>query len=226
MRDIGIDSNCAPMVDVANTETPLFLRNCCYGTDVLTVAAMGRAAADGLLDGGVLPVVKHIPGHGRATADSHFDLPKVDAPRGSLDIQDFWLFEALNYLPMGMTAHLVYTEIDVAPATLSQTVMDIIRIDIGFDGLIMTDDISMKALSGDLGTLSRASIEAGCEVISHCNGTLSERSQVAQVDGETTDIAQKRVFRGVGMRKIPDMIDIAALDADFEALLGGGALAQ
>ena len=226
LRDIGIDSNCAPMVDVANTETHSFLRNRCYGTDALTVAAMGRAAADGLLDGGVLPVVKHIPGHGRATADSHFDLPKVDAPRDSLDIQDFAPFKALNDLPMGMTAHLVYTEIDETPATLSKTVMDIIRMDIGFDGLIMTDDISMKALSGDVGTLSRASIEAGCDVILHCNGTLSERTQVAQAAGEMTDIAQKRAIRAVEMRKTPDMIDIAALDAELEALLGGGALAQ
>jgi beta-N-acetylhexosaminidase len=169
LRDIGVDGNCARMVDVANTETYPFLRNCCCGTDVLTVAAMERAAADGLLDGGVLPVVKHIPGHGRATAESHFDLPKVDAPRDSLDIQDFSPFKAFNNLPMGMTAHLIYTEIDGAPATLSKTVMDIIRMDIGFDGLIMTDDISMKALSDDLGTLSRASIEAGCDVILHCN---------------------------------------------------------
>ena len=173
-----------------------------------------------------LPVVKHILGHDRATADSHFDLPKVDAPRDSLDIQDFSPFKALNDLPMGMTAHLVYTEIDETPATLSKTVMDIIRMDIGFDGLIMTDDISMKALSGDVGTLSRASIEAGCDVILHCNGTLSERTQVAQAAGEMTDIAQKRAIRAVEMRKTPDMIDIAALDAELEALLGGGALAQ
>ena len=116
-----------------------------------------------------LPVVKQIPGHGRATADSYFDLHKVDAPRDSLDIQDFPPFKAFNDLPMGVTAHLVYTEIDKAPATLSKTVMDIIRKDIGFDGLIITDDISMKAHSDDLGTLSRASIEAGCDVILHCN---------------------------------------------------------
>ena len=120
LRDIGIDSNCAPMVNVANTETHPFLRNCCYGTDVLTVASMGRAAVDGLLDGSILPVVKHIPGHGRATADSHFDLHKVDAPHDSLDIQDFSPFKALNDLPIGMTTHLVYTEIVEAPATLSK----------------------------------------------------------------------------------------------------------
>jgi beta-N-acetylhexosaminidase len=187
---------------------------------------MGCAAADGLLGGGVLPVVKQIPGHGRATADSHFDLPKVDAPRDSLDNQDFPPFKAFNDLPMGVTAHLVYTEIDEAPETLSKTVMDIIRMDIGVDGLIITDDISMKALSDDLGTLSRASIEAGCDVILHCNWTLSDRPQVAQAAGEMTDIAHKRVIRAAEVRKTPDMIDIAALDAELEALLGGGALAQ
>ena len=131
----------------------------------------------------------------------------------------------LNDLPIGDDGAL-YTEIDEVPATLSKTVMDIIRMDIGFDGFIMTDDISMKALSGDLRTLSRASIEAGCDAILHCNGTLSERTQVAQADGEMTDIAQKRAIRTVEMRKTSDMIDIAVLDAEREALLGGGALAQ
>ena len=223
LRDIGVDSNCAPMVDVADSQTHDFLRNRCYGTDPTVVAALGRAAADGLLDGGVLPVVKHMPGHGRATADSHFDLPSVDAPRNCLDIQDFAPFKALNDLPMGMTAHLVYDAIDDAPATLSKPVMDVIRKDIGFDGLIMTDDISMKALSGDLSTLSRTSLAAGCDVILHCNGTLSERREVAQAAGEMTDIAQKRAERALQMRKTPDKIDISAYDAELKALLGGGA---
>ena len=223
LRDIGVDSNCAPMVDVADSQTHDFLRNRCYGTDPTVVAALGRAAADGLLDGGVLPVVKHMPGHGRATADSHFDLPSVDAPRRCLDIQDFAPFKALNDLPIGMTAHLVYDAIDDAPATLSKPVMDVIRKDIGFDGLIMTDDISMKALSGDLSTLSRTSLAAGCDVILHCNGTLSERREVAQAAGEMTDIAQKRAERALQMRKIPDKIDISAYDAELKALLGGGA---
>jgi len=171
-------------------------------------------------------LLSNIPGHGRAIADSHLDLPKVDATRDSLDTQDFAQFKALNDLPMGMTAHVVYTALDKAPATLSKNIMDVIRTDIDFDGLIMTDDISMKALSGDLGTLSRASIEAGCDVVLHCNGTLSERTQVAQAAGEMTDIAQKCVICAVEMRKTPDMIDIAALDAKLEALLGGGAFAQ
>lgn len=223
LRDIGVDSNCAPMVDVADSQTHDFLRNRCYGTDPTVVAALGRAAADGLLDGGVLPVVKHMPGHGRATADSHFDLPSVDAPRSGLDTQDFAPFKALNDLPMGMTAHLVYDAIDDAPATLSKPAMDVIRKDIGFDGLIMTDDISMKALSGDLSTLSRTSLAAGCDVILHCNGTLSERREVAQAAGEMTDIAQKRAERALQMRKTPDKIDISTYDAELKALLGGGA---
>ena len=226
LRDIGIDSNCAPMVDVADAQTHDFLRNRCYGTSPTVVATLGRAAADGLLDGGVLPVVKHIPGHGRATADSHFDLPKVTALRGGLDTHDFAPFKDLNDLPMGMTAHLVYDAIDSAPATLSKRVMDVIRNDIGFDGLIMTDDISMKALSGDLGTLSRTSLDAGCDVILHCNGSLAERQLVAQAAGEMTDIAQKRAERALMKRKTPDQIDIAALDAELEALLGGGALSH
>ena len=221
LREIGIDSNCAPMVDVADTTTHDFLRNRCYSDDAATVASLGRAAADGMLDGGVLPVVKHIPGHGRATADSHFDLPKVDAPRDGLDAHDFAPFKALNDLPMGMTAHLVYSAIDEQAATLSKPVMDVIRDDIGFDGLIMTDDIAMKALSGDLGELSRDALTAGCDVILHCNGTLDERRTVAEAAGEMDDAAQRRAEAALMQRKTPDQIDISALDAELEALLGG-----
>lgn len=222
LHEIGIDSNCAPMVDVADDQTHAFLRNRCYGTDANLVAKLGHAAAEGMLDGGVLPVVKHIPGHGRATADSHFDLPKVDSLRQDLDAQDFLPFKALNTLPMGMTAHLVYDAIDKkTAATLSKPVMDVIRNDIGFDGLIMTDDISMKALSGDLGSLSKASIAAGCDVILHCNGTLNERREVAQAAGEMTDIAQTRAERANVMRKSPDQIDILAYDAELKTLLAG-----
>jgi beta-N-acetylhexosaminidase len=221
LRDIGIDSNCAPMVDVADATTHDFLRNRCYGDDPITVATLGRAAADGMLDGGVLPVVKHMPGHGRATADSHFDLPKVDAARDGLGTHDFAPFKALNDLPMGMTAHLVYSAIDDQAATLSKPVMDVIRTDIGFDGLIMTDDISMKALSGDLGTLSRQALAAGCDVILHCNGTLKDRQTVAAASGQMSDAAQRRANAALKARKTPDEIDISAYDAELKALLGG-----
>lgn len=221
LRVLGIDSNCAPMVDVAVSETHDFLKNRCYGYDPETVSKLGRAVAQGMLDGGVLPVLKHIPGHGRATLDSHYDLPHVSADPALLEITDFAPFRALNDLPMGMTAHLVYDEIDSLPATVSPKMMGVIREQMGFDGLIMTDDISMKALKGDLGELSKAAIEAGCDVILHCNGTLDERKQVAEAAGVMGDVAQSRAEAALAARHEPDSIDIEALEAELDRLMGG-----
>ena len=221
LRALGIDSNCAPLADVASDITHPFLRNRCYGTDPAQVAAMGRAVADGLLDGGVLPVLKHIPGHGRATADSHLDLPRVTASLDDLRASDFAPFTALRDLPMAMTAHLVYAAIDEAPATLSPAVMRIMRDEIGYDGLIMTDDISMKALKGDLARISRDALAAGCDVILLCNGTLAERRAVAEASGRMTPAAQTRAERALAARRTPDPVDISALDAQLEALLNG-----
>jgi len=220
LYDLGIDSNCAPMVDVPGPDTHEFLYNRCYGLDAQQIALMGQAANDGMLAGGVLPVIKHIPGHGRATADSHFELPRVSATRDDLDRVDFAPFKALRDTPMGMTAHLVYDAIDPAPATLSPRMMQVIREDIGFDNLIMTDDISMKALTGSLTDLSRGALAAGCDVILHCNGTLAERSEVAQAAGEMTETAQRRALRALSYRQTPDDIDIPALDAQLKALVG------
>ncbi|SFS57190.1 beta-N-acetylhexosaminidase [Sulfitobacter marinus] len=217
---VGIDSNCAPMVDVVGSHTHEFLRNRCYGTDVAQVVALGRAAADGMLAGGVLPVVKHMPGHGRATMDSHFDLPLVDAAHGDLARCDFAPFKALNDLPMGMTAHLVYDAIDPRPATLSPVMMGLIRDEIGFDNLIMTDDISMKALDGSPNQISRDALAAGCDVILYCNASLADRALVADAAGEMTDMAQIRAERALSMRRPPDEIDISALTAKLDALLG------
>lgn len=219
---LGIDSNCAPMVDVPGPETHEFLYNRCYGLDAASIAQMGQAANDGMLAGGVLPVIKHIPGHGRATADSHFELPRVNATRDALDRVDFAPFKALRDTPMGMTAHVVYDAIDGAPATLSKPMMQVIREDIGFDNLIMTDDISMKALSGSLADLSRDALVAGCDLILHCNGTLAERAEVAHAAGAMSDIAQSRALRALSYRQKPDDIDISALDAQLEVLLGKG----
>jgi len=219
---LGIDSNCAPMVDVPRADTHDFLYNRCYGLDAQNIALMGQAANDGMLAGGVLPVIKHIPGHGRATADSHFELPRVSAAREELDRVDFAPFKALRDTPMGMTAHVVYEAVDSAPATLSAPMMQVIREDIGFDNLIMTDDISMKALTGSLHDLSRAAIDAGCDVILHCNGTLAERAQVSHAAGEMTDAAQRRAMRAFSYRQTPDDIDIPALDAQLKALMGEG----
>lgn len=221
LHRVGIDSNCAPMVDVAGAQTHAFLRNRCYGTTPDAVAALGRAAADGMLAGGVLPVVKHMPGHGRATMDSHFDLPQVDAPRAALDTHDFAPFKALNDLPMGMTAHLVYDAIDPRPATLSPVMMRLIREDIGFDNLIMTDDISMKALTGEVDDIAAGALAAGCDVVLYCNATLEDRTRVADTAGEMSDAAQTRAARALAMRRTPDDVDIPALTAKLDRLLGG-----
>jgi beta-N-acetylhexosaminidase len=219
---LGIDSNCAPMVDVPGPDTHEFLYNRCYGLDAQQVALMGQAANDGMLAGGVLPVIKHIPGHGRATADSHHALPRVAAAREELDRVDFAPFQALRDTPMGMTAHVVYDAVDAVPATLSRKMIQVIREDIGFDNLIMTDDISMKALTGALGDLSRDAIAAGCDVILHCNGTLAERAEVAHAAGEMSEPAQRRALRALSYRQTPDDIDIPALDAQLRALVGEG----
>ncbi|KAJ31392.1 beta-N-acetylhexosaminidase [Sulfitobacter pontiacus] len=221
LHRVGIDSNCAPMVDVAGAQTHAFLRNRCYGTTPDAVAALGRAAADGMLAGGVLPVVKHMPGHGRATMDSHFDLPQVDAPRAALDTHDFAPFKVLNDLPMGMTAHLVYDAIDPHPATLSPAVMRLIREDIGFDNLIMTDDISMKALAGEVDAIAAGALAAGCDVVLYCNATLEDRTLVADAAGEMSEAAQTRAARALAMRRTPDDVDIPALTAKLDRLLGG-----
>ena len=221
LHALGIDSNCAPMADLAAEVTHPFLKNRCYGETCEEVARLARATAQAHLDGGVLPVLKHIPGHGRASADSHYDLPHVDADATNLDATDFAAFRALNDLPLGMTAHLVYDAIDAAPATLSPAVMAMIRDQIGFDGLIMTDDISMKALTGTLTGLSRGALEAGCDVILHCNGTFDERVETAAAAGEMTDAAQARADHALAMRQPPQPLDIDGAEAELSALMGG-----
>lgn len=219
LHALGIDSNCAPMLDLARAETHAFLRNRCYGGDPNHVAGIGRAVARGLMDGGVLPVVKHMPGHGRATNDSHFDLPYVDADRGTLERTDFAPFRALCDLPMGMTAHLVFKALDDRPATLSRAVMRVIREDIGFDNLIMTDDISMKALDGTPAAIAQQAVAAGVDVVLHCNAPLEDRKAVAAAAGLMTDAAQDRADRALAARKSPDDIDIDAMRAQLEVLL-------
>ena len=218
LRSYGIDGNCAPLVDVAAPETHPFLQNRCYGMQPDQVAAIGRAVADGLLAGGVVPVVKHLPGHGRAVSDSHKELPRVSVPRAALD-QDFAPFKALNDLPMGMTAHLLYDALDDRPATLSPVIMQQIRQEIGFDGLIMTDDISMQALSGDRGQIAQQAIAAGCDAVLYCNAPLADKIRVAEASGQMTAEAQRRADRAIAARETPETIDIEALKAKHDALL-------
>jgi beta-N-acetylhexosaminidase len=223
LKALGIDGNCAPLVDVAGPATHEFLKNRCYGFDPESVAKIGRAVADGLLQGGVLPVVKHIPGHGRAVVDSHKGLPVVTASKAELEAVDFAPFRALNDLPMGMTAHLTYSQIDPRPATISPPMMRLIREEIGFDGLIMTDDISMKALNGTLPEITQDALAAGCDVILHCNGTLAEREAVAEAAGRMTEAAQIRAERALAARKSPDEVDIHALQAMLDSVMQGNA---
>lgn len=221
LRSLTIDSNCAPMVDLVAKETHDFLRNRCYGTSPGDIAALGRAAAQGHLDGGVLPVVKHMPGHGRSDLDSHYELPRVNASLDTLRETDFAPFRALNDLPMGMTAHVVYEAVDDAPATLSSDTIALIRSDIGFEGLIMTDDIGMKALNGTADRIARRALDAGCDVVLHCNAPLADRIASAHAAGAMTDAAQTRAEAALAARQAPDDIDIVELNAELEALLGG-----
>jgi len=221
LAGLGIDSNCAPLVDVAGRDTHPFLRDRCYGETAGRVALFGRAVADGLMEGGVLPVVKHIPGHGRAGADSHHELPRVRAPATHLAEVDFAPFEALADLPMAMTAHVVYEALDTRPATLSPVIIGTIRREIGFDGLLMTDDIGMDALSGSLAERARGALAAGCDVVLHCNGTLAERQAVAAAAGEMRPGARDRADRALAARQTPGPVDISALAAQLDALTGG-----
>lgn len=219
LRSAGIDANCAPTCDVAGDLTHPFLRNRCLGSDPATVIANARATADGLLAGGVLPVMKHMPGHGRGVVDSHFELPTADVAADVAQAWDFAPFSALNDLPMGMTAHIIFPAFGDMPATQNPDLINVIRNDIGFDGLLMTDDISMEALSGDVASRAAASMAAGCDLILHCNGDAGEMQIVANAAGAMSDASQTRADAALAQRKTPDDVDIAALSAELEALL-------
>ncbi|NDV51883.1 beta-N-acetylhexosaminidase [Salipiger sp. PrR003] len=221
LRAVGIDGNCAPMLDVARPGTHAFLRNRCYAEDVETVVAMGQAVVKGLTDGGVLPVMKHLPGHGLAQLDSHKDLPRVSAPREELEDIDFAAFRPFADLPLAMTAHLVYEGLNTRPATVDPEMIALIRENIGFQGLLMSDDLSMEALSGSIGERSAATVAAGCDVVLHCNGKMDDMRPVVEAAGQMTEAAQSRAEAALAARTIPAEIDIAALKAEHEALLAG-----
>jgi beta-N-acetylhexosaminidase len=186
---LDIDVDCLPVLDVPVDNADNVIGDRAYGTDPDLVAELGRAAADGLMAEGVDPVIKHVPGHGRAMVDSHYALPVVDIPEAELQATDFAPFRALNDLPWGMTAHVVYTRIDPdSPATLSKKVVDrVIRGHIGFSGLLMTDDLSMKALGGGLAERASAALAAGCDIVLHCNGDMDEMIPVSEGAAAVTD---------------------------------------
>lgn len=219
LRAVGIDCDASPCLDIARDETHPFLRNRCFGSDPETVARMGRAAADGLLAAGVLPVVKHMPGHGRTRVDSHHDLPVLDAAPDELDRTDFAPFRALADLPMGMTAHIRLAQVDDRPATASPAAIALIRDRIGFGGLLMSDDIGMNALSGDVGQRAAAAIAAGCDLVLHCNATRAEFAQAVASAGTMTDAAARRAQAALDRRGPPDAADPADLRDELRALL-------
>ena len=223
LRGLGIDANCVPCADVAEAATHPFLSNRCYGTAPEIVTTISRAVAEGSLAGGVLPVVKHIPGHGRGVVDSHEELPSTEASAEDLARRDFAPFHALADLPLGMTAHVVYSAIDSRPATTSPKTIAMIRGDIGFDGLLMTDDLSMNALGGSMAERTRASLAAGCDVILHCNGEMAEMEEVVAEAGRMTPEAERRAARALEDRVAPGEVDIPALEAELRALQGNPA---
>ncbi len=195
---LGIDVDCAPLIDVHQPGAHDVIGDRAYSGDPEQVATLGRAAADGLMSAGITPVIKHIPGHGRSMVDSHHDLPRVTTSHAELSRIDFVPFKGLNDLPWGMTAHIIYEALDPdLPATLSPKVIaEIIRGEIGFDGLLLSDDLSMKALRGTLGDLARQSVAAGCDIALHCNGKMEEMVQVAAGAPPLSKAGLERYTRG------------------------------
>lgn len=221
LRAVGIDGDCAPTADLATEATHPFLQNRCYGNDVDTVVDVAREVARALLDGGVLPVMKHMPGHGRATLDTHLSLPRVDLPLSELSGTDFAVFRALSDLPIGMTAHIVFSALDDRPATHSPAVLRMIREEIGFGGLLMTDDLSMEALSGTLADRAAAARAAGCDLALYCKGLRPEAEAVVAAAGRMDAAGQARAEAVLARRHAPAPVDIAALEAELSALSGG-----
>ncbi|MBU3887225.1 beta-N-acetylhexosaminidase [Methylosinus sporium] len=224
LREVGIDVDCLPVLDTPVDGSHNIIGDRAYSRVPTEIARLGRAAAEGLLDGGVLPVIKHIPGHGRARADSHLELPVVEASRAELEAQDFIPFRADADLPLGMTAHVVYRAIDPDhPGTLSRAVIEeIIRGLIGFDGLLMTDDLSMKALSGGFRARAEGAIAAGCDVVLHCNGDLAEARAVAEGAGDLAGRALERARAAKAKIAAPKDFDPVDGARQFDTALAAG----
>jgi len=218
---LGINVDCLPLADVPVAGADRVIGDRAYGDTPGKVAAIAGAVAAGLAAGGVLPVLKHIPGHGRANADSHLKLPVVHTDRATLEATDFAAFRPLKRLPLGMTAHVVFTAIDpVRPATTSATMIgEVIRGFIGFDGLLMGDDISMGALSGSIAERARASLAAGCDLVLHCNGKMNEMRGVAAEAPELGGDGKRRADAALAVRKSPSGIDLAAARREFAAMM-------
>src|SRR5215217_5091923 len=224
LLQLGINVDCVPVLDVPAPDGHQIIGDRSYGDTVEMVATLGRAAAEGLIAGGVLPVIKHIPGHGRALADSHENLPVVDASLADLDGRDFEPFRMLSDMPMAMSAHVVFTAIDrKRPATTSKkAIKDIVRDAIGFDGLLMTDDLSMKALKGDFTKRAKGALAAGCDMVLHCNGDMAEMKAVVAGCRKLKGDAKRRADAALArLARTPEPFDAAEARVRFDAAFDG-----
>ncbi|WPO39414.1 beta-N-acetylhexosaminidase [Tardiphaga sp. 42S5] len=219
--DLGITVDCLPLADVPVEGADAVIGNRAYGTTPGKVATIARAVTEGLSQGGILPVLKHIPGHGRATVDTHFKLPIVDNAKSELEASDFEAFRPLADLPMAMTAHVVFSALDATqPATTSATIIEqVIRGSIGFQGLLMSDDVSMNALAGSIAERTRAIVSAGCDMVLHCNGKLDEMRDVVSETPVLAGKALERARAAVAARGQPQPFDRAAGRAELDALI-------
>jgi beta-N-acetylhexosaminidase len=221
LADLGIDVDCVPLLDLQFPGAHDVIGDRAFGSDPELVAELGRIVCETMLDCGVMPIVKHIPGHGRARVDSHKDLPVVDTAAAELEASDFRPFQALADAPWAMTAHVVYSAVDAAlPATTSAEVIGrVIRGHIGFDGLLVSDDLSMEALQGGLGERAEAALMAGCDVALHCNGKAAEMEQVAAAVGPMSNAAQRRAAAARARLGRPEAVDQAALLRRLDGLM-------
>lgn len=221
LRAVGVTIDCLPVLDVPVAGAHDIIGDRAYATDPATVAVLGRAAAEGLMAGGVLPVIKHMPGHGRAFADSHKELPTVHADLDTLEGWDFAPFKALSDMPIAMTAHVVFTAIDPKnPATQSKKAIKLIRKHLGFQGLLLSDDLVMNALSGTLTERAEASLKAGCDLVLHWNGDMEEMRQVAAGVGKLKGKSARRAEAALArIVQAPEPFDPVAARARFDRMM-------
>jgi beta-N-acetylhexosaminidase len=223
LRSVGVTVNCAPVLDVPVAGAHDIIGDRAYSLNPTTVIALGRATIEGYLDGGVLPVIKHIPGHGRATADSHLSLPRVTATADQLSVHDFVTFRSLNHAPIAMTAHVIFDAIDPnRPATTSpMAIRNVVRGEIGFEGLLMSDDLSMSALKGPLGARAKAALSAGCDIALHCNGKLDEMRDMAKETKPLAGDALARAKRALSQLRKPADLDVEEAEERLREMLMG-----
>jgi len=222
LRSVGVTVNCAPVLDVPVEGAHDIIGDRAFSSDPAAIIELGRAQIEGYLDGGVLPVIKHIPGHGRATADSHLSLPRVTASASELSTHDFVTFRGLNHAPVAMTAHVVYEAIDPRrPATISPRILhNVVRGEIGFEGLLISDDLSMSALSGAMRARAKAAFFAGCDIVLHCNGKLDEMREIAAETKALSGAALARAEGALEHLHAPIQLDVAAAELRLSEVLG------